>query len=70
MGFTGYRIDGRISRSDKSGASNVSTILLDDFKILIIYAAQQDKPEAIALNAALIKTALTDFSRTLLEKPH
>lgn len=61
MGFTGYRIDGRISRSDKSGASSVSTISLNDFKILIVYAAQQDKPEAIALNAALIQTALTDF---------
>lgn len=63
MGFTGYQLEGKIDRepSHIRGASNVSTISLDDFKILIIYAAQQDKPEAIALNAALIKTALTDF---------
>jgi hypothetical protein len=37
------------------GASRIRTISLDDFSLLIIYAAAKGKPPAIALNRPLIK---------------
>lgn len=63
MGFTGCQLKGKVDRepSHIRGASNVSTISLKDFGILIFYAAQQKKAEAIAIGLALLETTLTDF---------
>ena len=63
MGFTGYQLQSSVARDGKSGASLVDTISLDDFCVLITYAVQQKKLEAIALNVAFLKIPVTDFFR-------
>lgn len=63
MGFTGYHIEASVARDGKSGASLVDTISLDDFCVLITYAVQQKKLQAVALNVAFLKIPITDFFR-------
>jgi len=43
------------------GVGVVSTISLRDFNTLIHFAADKDKPQAVALQSALTDMALTDF---------
>lgn len=70
MGFTGYQIEGMVARDEKSGASAVNTISLKDFGVLVIYAVQQSKPQALALNLAFLEMSLNDFFRDAFgEKP-
>ncbi len=63
MGFTGCMVEGQIADRGEGirGASRIKTISLDDFSLLIIYAAAKGKPPAIALNRALVKMSLYDF---------
>ena len=63
LGFTGYQLEGEVAERGEGvrGASRVKTISLDDFSFLIIYAAAKGKPQAIALNRALVKMSLYDF---------
>ena len=63
MGFTGYQKEGSVARSDVSGASLVNTISLNDFCVLVTYAVQEKKIEAIALNIAFLQIPVTDFFR-------
>jgi hypothetical protein len=62
-GFTGSQITGRVDRDNISGSSEVKTISLDDFALLILYGATQGKKEAISLQLALTKLSLNDFFR-------
>jgi hypothetical protein len=61
LGFTASRFEGSVLNA--RGATTASTISLDDFALLIIYATIQKKKEAIALQACLTKMSLNDFFR-------
>lgn len=65
VGFTGSQFEGAVQERSAgiSGASQVKTISLEDFKTLILYASSQGKKPAIALNRALVGIALEDFFR-------
>jgi len=63
MGFTGSQVDGLVQRDGKSGASQVNTISLDDFALLILYGAIKGKKKAIALQLSLTKMSINDFFR-------
>jgi hypothetical protein len=65
MGFTGSQITGTVAERGEGvrGASQVSTMSLQDFTILIFYAASQKKKAAIALQLALTEMSLGDFFR-------
>ena len=62
IGYEGNQLEASVSR-DQGGASLVNTISLDDFCVLITYAVQQQKLQAIALNVAFLKIPVTDFFR-------
>lgn len=62
-GFTGCQLDLSVDRADKSGASEVQIISLDDLTHLIVYATSKGKPQAIALNKALVGTNLQNYFR-------
>lgn len=61
IGFKGLQESGEVF--GQTGYQKVSTISLDDFSLLIIYATTQNKKEAIALQVALTKASLVDFFR-------
>ena len=61
LGYRGYIIEGKV-KNDR-GATTASTISLDDFALLILYAATQAKSEAVALQIAITKMSLNDFFR-------
>lgn len=63
-GFTGCQFEVSVNREDVSGASTVQTISLDDLTHLIVYAASKGKPQAIALNKALVGTNLQSYFRS------
>ena len=50
-----------------TGEKEIKTISLQDFSILIMYAASKGKERAIALNAALVKMSLEDFFRNAFQ---
>ncbi len=62
LGFSG-NIQNVATRSIKGGGSEVKCISLDDLNTLLMYALGDRKPQAIALQRALTKMALTDFFR-------
>lgn len=61
MGFTGVQYKGKVLRDKVSGSSIVQTISLDDFNVLVVYAAGQGKKNAMALNLALSRTTLQNL---------
>jgi hypothetical protein len=60
-GFTNCMLKGKVLRDRVSGSSVVQTISLDDFNILVVYAAGQGKKNAMALNLALSRTTLQNL---------
>lgn len=48
LGFTGSQQIGTVAREGKSGSSQINTISLDDFALLILYGAIKGKKQAIA----------------------
>jgi hypothetical protein len=69
LGFTGSQLPVKVSRQDRSGASDALTISLDDFNLLILYAASKGKKAALALQLSLTKLALNDFFRDAFGEP-
>jgi len=63
FGFTAYQLEVTVGREDVSGSSKAKTISLDDFNLLILYAASKGKKAALALQLSLTKLALNDFFR-------
>lgn len=63
FGFTAYQLEVSVSREEVSGASIAKTISLDDFNLVILYAASKGKKAALALQLSLTKLALNDFFR-------
>jgi len=64
MGFTGCMVEGQIAERGRCSFAELPALKLsptDDFSLLIIYAAAKGKPQAIALNRALVKMSLYDF---------
>lgn len=61
-GFDAYQIEAKVERP-QGGTTTVATIGLDSFNICIVYAVQQKKKAALALQLALTKMALIDFFR-------
>lgn len=59
IGFKGLQVDGVIL--GQTGLQKVKTISLDDFNILVVYAAGQGKKNAMALNLALSRTTLQNL---------
>ena len=66
-GFSGDFVKGKVD--GRTGLQNVSTISLDDFALLILYAASKGKKEAIALQLAFTKMSLNDFFREAFGEP-
>lgn len=63
LGFTGSQQIGTVARERKSGSSQINTISLDDFALLILYGAIKGKKQAIALQLSLTKMSINDFFR-------
>jgi hypothetical protein len=63
LGFTGSQQIGTVEREGKSGSSQINTISLDDFALLILYGAMKGKKQAIALQLSLTKMSINDFFR-------
>ncbi|MBP0031502.1 hypothetical protein [Roseofilum sp. Guam] len=63
IGFTALQLEVSIGRSGRAGASKVKTISLNDFSLVIVYAASKGKKEALALQSSLTIMALGDFFR-------
>ena len=62
LGFTG-QIEKLATRSIRGGGSSAETISLKDFQRIMLYAVQEKKPQAIALQMGLTEMSLTDFFR-------
>lgn len=69
LGFTAYQLEVTVGREDISGASKAKTISLDDFNLLILYAASNGKKAALALQRSLTQVALNDFFRDAFGEP-
>ena len=69
LGFTAYQLEVIIGRGSISGASRVRTISLDDFNLVILYAASKGKKPALALQLSLTNLALNDFFRDAFGEP-
>ena len=67
-GFDGYCISCQVQRK-QGGSTNVRTIGLDDFNVLIEYAVEKGKKKAIAISRALRKVSLLSFFRDAFELP-
>lgn len=63
MGFTDSQSEIRVTRSGKSGASKALTISIDDFLIVLDYAADNKNPIAIAYLKAAAKRSTVDDIR-------
>lgn len=63
LGYTGSHLEGTVDRERIRGSSDIDTISLDDFALLILYGASQGKKPAIALQLSLTKMSLSDFFR-------
>lgn len=63
FGFTASQLEVSVGREEVSGASIAKTISLDDFNLVILYAASKGKKAALALQLSLTKLALNDFFR-------
>ena len=61
-GFDDYLIQGTVDRP-QGGSTSIKTISLDSFNCCIVYAVQQGKKPAIALQKSFAKIALNDFFR-------
>lgn len=61
-GFTGLQ---KVINLDavRGGGTKAKTLSLKDYRTLIMYAASQGKPQAVAMANALIDTSLEDFFR-------
>jgi hypothetical protein len=59
-GFT-EKVEKVVTRSIRGGGGEAETISLDDFNLLILYAASNGKKAALALQLSLTKVALNDF---------
>jgi hypothetical protein len=68
LGFTD-NIQKVSAQSERGNLYEDRTISLDDFNSCIIYAVQQGRKAAIALNRAFTKLALVDFFRDAFGEP-
>ncbi len=59
----GLGFSGQIEKTETLRGKNAQTISLKDFQRVMLYAVQQSKPQAVALQLALTDMALTDFFR-------
>lgn len=59
LGFKGLQEVGKVM--GETGSQSVTTISLNDFSLLILYAAMQGKKQAIALQLSLTQMSLKDF---------
>lgn len=68
LGFT-EKTEKVVTQSIRGGGSEAQTISLDDFNRLIVYAVNDGKKAALALQLSLTKIALNDFFRDAFGEP-
>lgn len=68
LGFT-EKVEKLVTQSIRGGGSEAQTISLDDFNRLIVYAVNDGKKAALALQLSLTKIALNDFFRDAFGEP-